>query len=66
MDNILDHISDMPEPNLRKISKAVNVSRNTLWRVLQDEEMHTYHVQRVQGLELADYHAPVDFTMLFL
>lgn len=65
-DDILDRISEMPESSTRELSEAVNVSRNSVWRVLREEGMHPYHAQRVQGLQPADYQARVNFSTWFL
>ena len=56
MDDILDRIGEMPESSMRELS-AMNISRNMVWRVLRDDGMHQYHVQRIQGLEPVDYQA---------
>jgi hypothetical protein len=39
----------------------VGVSHSTVWRVLREQQLYPYHLQRVQALSLQDYRARVLF-----
>ncbi|GBM82554.1 hypothetical protein AVEN_29340-1 [Araneus ventricosus] len=51
---------------MREVSRVVNVPHSIVWRVLRDEELHPYHVQKVQALIPADYAPRVEFARWFL
>lgn len=59
---VLDEISEHPETSTRKISQILNVSHMTVWRILKDQLLYPYHVQRVQALTLRDFQPRMEFA----
>ncbi|GBM49721.1 hypothetical protein AVEN_206219-1 [Araneus ventricosus] len=59
-------VGNRPNISTREVSRAVNVSHSIVWRVLRDEGLHPYHVQKVQALIPADYALHVEFVRSFL
>lgn len=49
-ETILDMVADHPNTSTRAVASQIEVSPSTTWRVLKDESMHPFHVQRVQEL----------------
>ncbi|GBL92924.1 hypothetical protein AVEN_54580-1 [Araneus ventricosus] len=54
VEDILQGVGDRPDISTREVSGAVNVPHSIVWRVLRDEGLHPYHVQKVQALITAD------------
>ncbi|GBM39248.1 hypothetical protein AVEN_43649-1 [Araneus ventricosus] len=53
--DILQGVGDRPDLITREVSRAVNVPHSIVWRVLREEGLHPYHVQKVQALIPVDY-----------
>ncbi|GBL91800.1 hypothetical protein AVEN_172730-1 [Araneus ventricosus] len=66
VEDILQGVRDRPDISTREVSRAVNVPYSIVWRVLRDERLHPYHVQKVQALIPADYAPLVEFAHWFL
>ncbi|GBN58159.1 hypothetical protein AVEN_22722-1 [Araneus ventricosus] len=66
VENILQGVGDRPDIITREDSRAINVPHSIVWRVLRDEGLHPYHVQKVQALIPADYAPRVEFARWFL
>jgi hypothetical protein len=47
---ILAHVAANPGTSTRRISSADGAHRSTVWRVLNEDRLYPYHLQRVQGL----------------
>lgn len=63
---VLNRIEEDPETSTRKIANEVNASHQTVLRILQDQQMYPYHIQRVQALLPRDYPQRVNFCQWFL
>ncbi|GBM71573.1 hypothetical protein AVEN_82964-1 [Araneus ventricosus] len=50
VEDILQRVENRPDISTREVSHAVNVSHSIVWRVLRDEGLLPYHVQKVQAL----------------
>ncbi|GBM06856.1 hypothetical protein AVEN_173609-1 [Araneus ventricosus] len=66
VEDILQGVGVRPDISTREVSRAVNVPHSIVWRVLRDEGLHPYHVQKVQGFIPADYAPRVEFARWFL
>lgn len=44
----------------------VGVGRNTVWKVLREQQLYPYHIQKVQALKATDYEPRVIFSEWFL
>ncbi|GBL93999.1 hypothetical protein AVEN_76716-1 [Araneus ventricosus] len=66
VEDILQGVGDRPDISTREVSRALNVPHSIVWRVLRDELLHPYHVQKVQDLIPADYAPRVEFSRWFL
>ncbi|GBO27114.1 hypothetical protein AVEN_270407-1 [Araneus ventricosus] len=66
VEDILQGVEDRLDISTREVSRALNVPHSIVWRVLRDEKLHPYHVQKVQALIPADYAPRVEFVRWFL
>ncbi|GBM48209.1 hypothetical protein AVEN_72485-1 [Araneus ventricosus] len=66
VEDILQGVGDRPDISTREVSRTVNVPHSVVWRVLRDEGLHPYRVQKVQALIPADYAPRVEFACWFL
>ncbi|GBL90565.1 hypothetical protein AVEN_179475-1 [Araneus ventricosus] len=64
VENILQGVGDRSDISKREVSHAINVPHSIVWRVLRDEGLHLYHVQKVQALIPADYALHLEFCTL--
>ena len=63
---ILNHVEDRPDTSTRAVARRIGVSQPTVWRVLNEERLHPFHVQRTQALKQDDYILRVGFCQWFL
>ena len=56
---ILAHVAASPGTSTRRISEGVH--RSTVWRILHEERLYRYHLQRIQGLKPEDLPRRVRF-----
>ena len=54
-DNILRAVQRSPRTSTRRIARQHRVSQSRVWRLLHDERLYSYHLQRVQDLQPDDY-----------
>ena len=65
-EEILHSVDDDPSVSIRQVAATINVDHMTIWRVLHENLLYRYHLQRVQGLSLADFPAPRHFCEWFI
>lgn len=66
LEDILQRVEDRLDIGPREVSHAVNMSHSIVGRVLRNEGLHPYPVQKVQALIPAVYAAAVGFAGWFL
>lgn len=52
---VLQLIDEHPETSTRKIGVTVNASHQTILRILHDQQLYPFHIQRVQALLPRDF-----------
>lgn len=65
-EDVLNAVAFNPRASTRRIALAETLSQSTTWRILNDELLHPFHVQKVQGLLPADYHPRVNYCQWLL
>ncbi|GFW36497.1 DUF4817 domain-containing protein [Trichonephila clavipes] len=65
-DRVLQELERNPSTSTRVVSRETHIPQATIWRIVHDEGLHPYHLQRVQALELGDYNKRRDFARWFL
>src|SRR5678816_2810305 len=60
----LQELEDSPTTSTRKIAATLHVSHSTVFRVLKNQLMYPYHIQRVQALVPTDFPARVALCRL--
>lgn len=63
---VLNEIAEHPETSTRKIASNLNVSHQTVWRILKEQQLYPYHIQRVQALLPRDFPDRVGFCQWYL
>ncbi|GFU86603.1 uncharacterized protein TNCV_1433421 [Trichonephila clavipes] len=53
--NVLQHVERNPRTSTRSVANSVGVSHCSVWRILREQDMHPFHVQRVQTQQPEDY-----------
>lgn len=63
---VLARVEQNPETSVRRISAEVGISAPLVWRILHEQLLYPYHVQRVQALNPLDHEARLVFCRWFL
>src|SRR6195952_3782061 len=63
-EEVLNIISDHPT-STRKIATNFNISHQTIWRILREQLLYPYHIQRVQALLPRDYPLQTAFAQWY-
>lgn len=63
---VLQSIEEQPSSSTRGIARQFGVSQSSVWRILNEERLHPFHLQRVQLLEAEDYPKRVTFCQWFM
>ncbi|GFV60469.1 uncharacterized protein TNCV_3471041 [Trichonephila clavipes] len=64
--NVLQHVERNPRTSTRSVANSVGVSHCSVWRILREQDMHPFHVQRVQTQQLEDYAPCVALAQWYL
>lgn len=65
-EQVLHCVEENPSLSTREIARTVGVSHDTVWKILRENLLYPYHIQRVQALNDADYPARVNFCQWLL
>lgn len=49
-EQVLEMIGQEPDLSTRQIAERLNVSHTSVWKILKDNNLYPYHLQRVQVL----------------
>jgi transposase len=52
---VLDTIEEKPSSSTRTIALDLQIHHSTVWRVLKEEKLYPFHLQKVQALTAEDY-----------
>ncbi|XP_018368842.1 PREDICTED: ATP-binding cassette sub-family A member 2-like [Trachymyrmex cornetzi] len=63
---VLNEIEAHPETSTRKIARTLNVSNYVIWRILKEQQLYPYHIQRVQRLLPCDFPQRLAFCQWIL
>ena len=58
---ILAHVTANTGTSTRRISSAEGINCSIVWRILHEDRLYPYHLQRVQGLKMEDLPRSVKF-----
>lgn len=61
-DDLVEMALEEPSTSVRRISRRSGIPRTTVHRILRRNQLHPYHVQRVQDLRPGDYDKRVEFS----
>ena len=64
-EKVLQHFQNNATTSTRAAKKMLFLSHSTVWRVLHKNDIHSFHVQRVQVSNVEDYFHP-KFATSFL
>lgn len=60
-ENIIQRVEENPGVSTRQLGAILNVGHMTVWRVLHEQLLYPYHLQRVQALGPADFPVRLQF-----
>lgn len=63
---VLDRIDDNPSTSSRAISRDMNLSYSSVWRIAHEHQLYPFHLQKVMALTDEDYVIRVNFCEWFL
>lgn len=63
---VLNTVEEHPETSTRKIAGTLNISHVLVWKILIDNLLYPYHIQRVQALLPRDFPVRINFCQWFL
>ena len=63
---VLQEVARDPSTSVRGIETRTGVSKSSAHRILKKNQLHPYHVQRVQSLLPRDYPARLEFCQTML
>ena len=62
----INELAQNPELSTRQLAAEFGVDHTIIWKILHDENLYPYHLQRVQALYEGDRERRVDFCRWFL
>lgn len=65
-EDVLNKFEENPRTSTRVVASEMNTSNATVWRVLHDEKLYPFHLQKVHSLEPRDYPRRVACSRWFL
>jgi len=66
-EQVIRRVTENPRLSTRQIALEMqNVSSSTVWKILNEDLLYPYHIQRVQALLPADYPSRVIFAQWYL
>lgn len=65
-EEILDTVENTPSASTREIANAMGIGHSSVWRILHEQQLHPYHLQKVHALVPADYPRRVLFCQWYL
>lgn len=63
---VLNTVEEHPETSTRKIAVMLNVSHFLIWKIIVDNLLYPFHIQRVQALLPRDFPSRLNFCRWFL
>lgn len=60
-ENVLHQIENNPSTSTRAIAQRTRISNATVWRILKEQQLYPFHLQKVQNLLPADFPRRLDF-----
>lgn len=63
---VLNIVEENPGISTRRLGLQTNLSHMSVWRLLREQQLYPYHLQRVQALSPADYPARLMYCQWFL
>lgn len=60
-EEVLERFEDNPSTSTRAVAHAMGTNHQSVWRVLNEQLLHPFHLQKVQTLEPQDYPQRVEF-----
>lgn len=60
-ENILAKIDENPNTSCRNVSAQIAISKSSVHRVLKEQLLHPFHIQKVHAMSAADFPSRLDF-----
>lgn len=63
-EEVLDQVGNDASISTREITRRTGISQSTVWRILKDQQLYPFHLQKVQNLLPGDYARRLDYCTL--
>lgn len=64
--NVLQRIEENPGTSTRRLAAELNIDASLIWRILHEQQLYPFHIQRVQALTAPDYGSRMVFCRFML
>lgn len=65
-ESVLQDVEHNPSTSTRAVSRNTHIPQSTIWRIVHDGGLHSFHLQRVRTLEPEDYNKIIEFSKWYL
>lgn len=65
-EDVIQRVDDNPRTSTRTVGNELNISKSSVWRILHEEKLHPFHLQKVHALEPGDHPRRVACARWFL
>jgi hypothetical protein len=65
-EDVLRHAGQDASTSVRAIAHHMTAAKSSVWRVLKEQQLYPYHVQKVQAIGPADYQPRMTFCQWFV
>lgn len=65
-ERVVQALQRNPSTSIRVVSRETHIPQTIVWRIVHDEGLYPYHLQRVQALQPGDYSSRMDFARWYV
>ncbi|XP_074029232.1 uncharacterized protein [Leptinotarsa decemlineata] len=65
-ENILEAVADDPSMSIRNLSEQFHTSKSTIHRIIREQLLHPFHIQKVHAMTPQDFPARLEYAKWFM
>lgn len=65
-ENILEAVADDPSMSIRNLSEQFHTSKSTIHRIIREQLLHPFHIQKVHAMTPQDFPARLEYANWFM